>query len=364
MRQITQAMEEYDVLGATRPIETFVDRLSNWWLRRSRRRFWRASGKGGSADADKNAAYATLFECLVTLARLLAPSMPFLAEELYQNLVRGVDPEAEESVHLATWPEYERAMVDEKLNGEMRRVLRWASLGHSARNKANRKVRQPLAEAAFALTSADERRILEKYSDLLADELNVKKIRPLDTAGEVVAYTLNPLPKALGPKHGSQFPKVRAALMALDTEAAASLLLAGKPLAVRVDEAEVEVLPGEVEVRMTAREGFAVASEEGDLAALATDLSPALEREGLAREFVRRVQELRKTADLKISDRITVFYTATPNLGEAVRHHAEFISAETLALELREGPAPKGSPSAEDEFDGERLTVALERAEK
>ena len=364
VRQITQAMEEYDVLGATRPIETFVDRFSNWWLRRSRRRFWRASGKGGSVDADKNAAYATLFECLVTLARLLAPSMPFLAEELYQNLVRGVDPEAEESVHLATWPEYERAMVDEKLNGEMRRVLRWASLGHAARNKANRKVRQPLAEAAFALTSAEDRRILEKYSELLADELNVKKIRPLDTTGEVVAYTLNPLPKALGPKHGNLFPKVRAALLALDTEAAASLLLSGKPLTVRIEETDIEVLPGEVEVRMTAREGFAVASEEGDLAALATDLTPALVREGMAREFVRRVQELRKTADLKISDRITVFYTATPKLAEAVRHHAEYISAETLALELREGPAPKDAPAAEDEFDGERLTVALVRAEK
>jgi isoleucyl-tRNA synthetase len=364
VRQITRAMEEYDVLGATRPIETFVDRLSNWYLRRSRRRFWRTGGKGGALDADKNAAYATLYECLVTLARLLAPSMPFLAEEMYRNLVLGADPDAEESVHLAAWPEYERAMVDEKLNGEMRRVLRWASLGHGARNKANRKVRQPLAEAAFALTSAEERRILDKYSDLLADELNVKKIRPLDAAGEVVAYTLNPLPKALGPKYGSLFPKIRAALLALDAEAAASMLLSGKPLTVRVEEKDVEVLPEEVEVRMTAREGFAVATEEGDLAALATDLSPALEREGLAREFVRRVQELRKTADLRISDRITVFYTATPKLADAVKQHAEYIAAETLALELRAGPAPKEAPTAEDEFDGERLTVALERAEK
>ncbi len=180
----------------------------------------------------------------------------------------------------------------------------------------------------------------------------------------MVAYTLNPLPKALGPKHGNLFPKVRAALLALDTEAAASLLLSGKPLTVRVEETEVEVQPGEVEVRMTAREGFAVASEEGDLAALATDLTPALAREGLAREFVRRVQELRKTADLQISDRITVFFTATPKLAEAVQHHTEYISAETLALELRAGPAPQGAPSAEDEFDGERLTVALVRAEK
>jgi isoleucyl-tRNA synthetase len=362
VRQITQAMETYDVVGATRPIETFVDRLSNWYLRRSRRRFWRAGGKGAAEDADKNAAYATLYECLVTLARLFAPSMPFLAEEFYRNLVLGADPRAQESVHLTSWPEHDRSMIDEKLNEEMRRVLRWASLGHAARNKANRKVRQPLAEAAFAAVSADDRRILEKYADLLADELNVKKIRPIDAAGEVVAYALNPLPKALGPKFGPLFPKVRSALLALDSEAAASLLLSGKSVKVKVEDTEVEAGPEEVEVRMTAREGFAVAAEGGDLAALSTELTPVLIREGLAREFVRRVQDLRKTADLRISDRIRIFYTATPKLGEAVRQHSEYISAETLAVELNERPAPQGTHSAADEFDGESLTVALEKA--
>jgi isoleucyl-tRNA synthetase len=362
VRQITQAMETYDVVGATRPIETFVDRLSNWYLRRSRRRFWRTGGKSPAEDADKNAAYATLYECLVTLARLLAPSMPFLADAFYRNLVLGVDPDAQESVHLTTWPEPDRAMIDDKLNEEMRRVLLWASLGHAARNKANRKVRQPLAEAAFAVTSAEDRRILEKYGDLLADELNVKKIRPLDTAGEVVAYTLNPLPKALGPRLGALFPKVRAALMALDAEAAAPMLLSGKSVKVKVDDVEVEAGPGEVEVRMTAREGFAVAPEGGDLAALATELTPALIREGLAREFVRRVQDLRKTADLQISDRIRIFYTASPKLGEAVQQHTDYITSETLAAALTEGPAPKGAHTAADEFDGETLTVALEKA--
>jgi isoleucyl-tRNA synthetase len=361
VRQITQAMEGYDVVGATRPIEIFVDRLSNWYLRRSRRRFWRTGGKSPAEDADKNAAYATLYECLVTLARLLAPSMPFLADEFYRNLVLGADPDAQESVHLTNWPEPDNAMIDEKLNQEMRRVLLWASLGHAARNKANRKVRQPLPEAAFAVSSAEDRRILEKYGDLLADELNVKKIRPLDAAGEVVAYTLNPLPKALGPKHGALFPKVRSALLALDSEAAATLLLSGKSVMVTVDDREVEAGPEEVEVRLTAREGFAVAAEGGDLAALATELTPALVREGLAREFVRRVQDLRKTADLQISDRIRIFYTASPKLGEAVKQHADYITTETLAAELAEGPAPAGAHSAADEFDGETLTVALEK---
>jgi isoleucyl-tRNA synthetase len=359
VRQITQAMEGYDVTGATRPVEVFVDRLSNWYLRRSRRRFWRSGGRSGVEDADKNAAYATLYECLVTLARLIAPAMPFLADELYRNLVVGANPDAPESVHLTDWPEHDRAMVDEQLNAEMRRVTGWASLGHAARNKANRKVRQPLAEAAFAVTSAEDRRVLAKYADLLADELNVKKIRPLDAAGEVVAYSLNPLPKALGPKHGALFPKIRAALLALEPESAAPLLMAGQPLAVTVDDREIVVTPEEVEVRMTAREGFAVAAEGGGLAALATELTPSLEREGLAREFVRRVQDLRKTADLQIADRIRIYYTATPKLADAVKLHAEYIAAETLAMEVREGPAPQGAPSASDEFDGESLSIAL-----
>ena len=145
-------METYDVTGATRPIESFVDHLSNWYLRRSRRRFWKSE-----SDADKQAAYATLYEALVTLSKLLAPTMPFLAEELYQNLVRSVDPESARS--RSTWPIGPPTMpaaIDEELNREMALVMKLASLGHAARNKANRKVRQPLAEAAFSVGSADE----------------------------------------------------------------------------------------------------------------------------------------------------------------------------------------------------------------
>ena len=211
VRDVTNAYENYDSLGATRPMEVFVDQLSNWYLRRSRRRFWKTE-----SDADKQAAYATLYEALVTLSKLLAPTMPFLAEELYQNLVRSFDPHAPESVHLADWPEVDTAAVDEKLNREMALVMKLASLGHAARNKANRKVRQPLAECAFSLGSAEEGRILTQYADILTDELNVKKVRALNAAGEAVSYSLNPLPKQLGQKYGPKFPAIRQAILALD----------------------------------------------------------------------------------------------------------------------------------------------------
>ncbi len=358
-RDVTTAFETYDVLGATRPIETFVDQLSNWYLRRSRRRFWKSE-----SDNDKQAAYATLYEALVTLAKLLAPTMPFMAEELYQNLVRSFDERAPLSVHLATWPEFDAGLIDEKLNREMALAVKLASLGHAARNKANRKVRQPLAEAAFAVGNADEQAVVDQYADLLADELNVKKVRALSAAGEAVAYSLNPLPKQLGQKYGGRFPKIRAALLALPAEQASQTLMAGKNLPLAVDGEQFEILPEEVEVRIQARAGFAVASEGAYLAALVTDLTPELVREGLAREFVRRVQDLRKQADFDISDRIRVVYTATTVLQEAIVNFADYIKMETLAVELTAGEVSADTPVSSDEFDGESVTIGIVKAFK
>ncbi len=357
VRDVSHAFENYDVLGATRPIETFLDNLSNWYLRRSRRRFW----KSGS-DADKQAAYETLYQALVVLSKLLAPTMPFLAEELYQNLVRSVQPDAPLSVHLADWPEYQAEWIDEPLNREMETVLKLASLGHAARNKANRKVRQPLAEVAFMVGAADERDVIEKYAGLLADELNVKTVRVMDTASEVVDYSLNPLPKQLGQKYGSRFPALRKAILALDAAPAAQRLLAGESIAMTVEGTAYEVLPEEVEVRAQAHAGFAVATEGPYLAALVTDLTPELVQEGLAREFVRRLQDLRKQAELEISDRIQVSYHATPGLQQAVEAFRDYIMGETLAVELTAGKIPANVPTVSDSFDGEQVTIAFVKA--
>jgi isoleucyl-tRNA synthetase len=356
VRDVTNALEHYDVLGATRPLEAFVDQLSNWYLRRSRRRFWKSE-----SDMDKQAAYATLYEALVTLSRLLAPTMPFLAEALHQNLVRAADPSAPESVHLADWPTFDPSVIDEALNREMILVMRLASLGHAARNKANRKVRQPLAEVAFAVRNAEEQAALEKYADLLEDELNVKQARALSAAGEAVSYSLNPLPKQLGQKYGSRFPALRQALMALQPEPAALKLLQGESIEVTAGGETYSILPEEVEVRAQAREGYAVASEGAYLAALVTDLTPELVREGLAREFVRRVQDLRKQAELDISDRIQLYYTASPNLAEAVEDFRDYIMNETLSRQLTAQEAPNGLPSVTDSFDGETVTIAVAR---
>jgi len=357
VRDVTTAYDGYDVTNATRPISAFVEKLSTWYLRRSRRRFWKSE-----SDSDKQAAYQTLYTALVTVAKLLAPAMPFMAEELYQNLVRSMDSDAPESVHLALWPIFDSALIDENLNRQMNLVMRLVSIGHAARNKANRKVRQPLAEAAFSVTNVDERKAIETFADIIADELNVKKVRLLNASTEALSHSVKPLPKQLGQKYGNKFPALQKAILAVNAEEAAHKLTSGQPLRVSVEGVDYAILAEEVEVKALAKEGFAVAEEGSYVAALVTELTPALVREGQAREFVRRVQDLRKSADLDVSDRIKLYITATPGLKVALEAHQDYITAETLTVELNFAEAPAGAAQMEDEFDKEKVMVGLVKA--
>ena len=354
VRDVTEAYENYDVPNATRPIEAFVEKLSTWYLRRSRRRFWKSE-----SDSDKQAAYSTLYTALVTISKLLAPAMPFLADELYQNLICSVDESAPESVHLAEWPQVLPEMIDESLNRDMALVMKLVSLGHSARQKANRKVRQPLAEVAFSVGNANERKPVESYADLFMDELNVKQVRLLDAATEAVSHTVKPLPKQLGQKYGNKFPLLQKAILALNPEEVAKTLMSGEVLKVTVDGTEYGILSEEVEVKAQAKEGFAVAEEGAYVAALVTELTPELVREGLAREFVRRVQDLRKSADLDVADRIDLFVEASAGLRSALEAHRDYITTETLTSDLQFASPPDGASSVEDSFDTETVKVGL-----
>jgi len=355
VRDVTKAYENYDVVGATRPIEGFVDNLSNWYLRRSRRRFWKSE-----SDADKAAAYETLYRALVTVSKLLAPAMPFLSETLYQNLVCSVDDKAPISVHLADWPKADLSMIDEGLNRQMAVAMKLASLGHAARNKSNVKVRQPLSEVAFAVGSAEERDVVDQFSEILEDELNVKHVRVLGGSEEAVEYSLNPLPRQLGQKYKGLLPKVRQAIMELPETESAERLLAGLNLVINVDGKYYEILPEEVEVHAAAKEGFSVATDGPYLAALVTTISQELFYEGLSREFVRRVQDQRKSLGLDIADRIRVYYQATPALSEAIKVNEAYIAAETLAVTILDESLPHGLEQASDGFDGEQLHFAVQ----
>jgi isoleucyl-tRNA synthetase len=303
-----------------------------------------------------------LYVALVAISKLLAPAMPFMADELYQNLVRSVDPNAPSSVHLADWPAYDPSSIDEELNREMAVVIKLVSLGHAARQKANRKVRQPLSEAAFSVGSAAERRAVEAFADLVQDELNVKQVRLLDSATEAVSHSVKPLPKQLGQKYGNKLPEIQRAVAALDSETAARTLLTGSVLRVTVQGEEYLIEPGDAEVKAQAKGGFSVAEDGAYVAALVTTLTPELIAEGQAREFVRRVQDLRKNADLDVADRIRLYVNASAALRAAIETHREYVTNETLAVELKFGEPPAGAAKNDDKLDGEDLSVGLLKA--
>ncbi len=362
VRKVTEAYETYDVLGATRPIQAFVDDLSNWYLRRSRRRFWKTV-----SDRDKLAAYQTLYECLATVSKLLAPAMPFLSEAMYRNLVVTVDPSAPDSVHLAQWPQANPALIDQRLMDEMGLVKRLVSLGHAARNSVKPlpiKVRQPLSEAMFAVRTPAEAKVVRSLAYTIAEELNVKSVSVMDSTGDMIKYSLNPLPQKLGKRLGQNFPKVQQMLReGPETEVMtwAALLLEGKPIQLAVNGQTVEVSPEEVEVRRNATEGYAVAEENGYVAALRTALNEALVKEGLAREAVRRVQLMRRDADYALSDHVSLTYKASERLAQALAANADYVRAETLADSLTDVDNPQGDRVETFEFDGETVTFGVKR---
>jgi isoleucyl-tRNA synthetase len=288
--------------------------------------------------------------------------MPFIAEELYQNLVCQVIPDAPLSIHLASWPDYDPAMIDEKLNKEMEVVMRLTSLGHAARNSINLKVRQPLSEVAFVIGNIDEQNVAEDYADLIKDELNVKQVTLLNSASDAVRFSLNPLPKQLGQRFKADYPKVRQILLSLPADQSARELLDGKSLNIVVDNDTFEITSDEVEVRAEAKAGYAVASEGAYLAALVTDLTQELINEGLVREFVRRVQSLRKDADLDIADRINLYFSATDQLTDAIKAFEDYIKEETLSVKIVSGKNPQDLPMVQDQFDGETVRISIEKA--
>ncbi len=329
---VRAALDAWDAERAVATLELLLDDLSNWYVRRSRRRFWKSE-----ADADKSAAYATLYHVLVEFVKLLAPFIPLTAEAMYQNLVRSVDAAAPLSVHHHFYPQADAAALDRRLLDKMRLVIDAAALGRSARGAADVKLRQPLARARVFVGSAQQRADLQELADVLAEEINVKAIEIVSEVGELVSYKLLPNNRTLGPKLGPLFPAVRRALGALEPMAAAMTLQAGLALELPINGQSVALDGDDVLVQTESRGGLAVASEKGVTVAVDPHLTPELVQEGYARDLVRAINTLRKDAGLDISDRIEVAYTAAGDVAAALVNFGDFIQAETLATRLTPG---------------------------
>ncbi len=350
VQDVTRSLDGYATDPACRAAERFVDYLSNWYVRRSRRRFWKSA-----ADQDKLSAHATLYECLVTLNRLLAPVMPFMTESVHQNLARRNG--GAESVHLERWPDADTARIDPALSDAARLAMRLSSLGRSARSKTGLKVRQPLRKVLVRLRSASEAATLEAVSDQLMEELNVKEVALIGSAAEVSSFEARANMALVGPKYGSDTPKVLSALSGADPIEVHNLVSSGRP----VPLGDYTLGPDEVAVNASDREGYSVASEGGYTVAVTTEVTPELAAEGGARELVHRIQNMRRSAGFDIADRIETFYRGDDGVEAVIESHGAYVRQETLSDALVQGTPPSGAYTETHDVDGAEVTIGVRR---
>jgi isoleucyl-tRNA synthetase len=346
-------LDDFDIAGATRPAEEFVDELSTWYVRRSRRRFWKSED-----DGDKRAAYYTLYRVLKTLTTALAPFMPFVTEAMYQNLVRTVEADAPESVHLCDYPSSAALTRNVALEAMMDSVREVVTLGRAARSAAKIRVRQPLPAVLIATPTRGLPESPELI-DLLLDELNVKAVRFVDDAAAYVTYEVKPRFDKLGPKYGGRVQAVAAALRALPAREVAATLAAAQPQSVMVGGEEIRVEADELEIRIRTGAGYAAESGAGHVVILETSLDDALVREGQARELVHHVQQLRKDRGLEVSDRIVLYLDGDGALAGVLDAHRDYIMAETLSAAVRAGG---GGEPKDVKVEGLSARIGLERA--
>lgn len=328
----TQRMDAYDNFGACAQISSFVDALSNWYVRRSRHRFWTSEKSAEKADA-----YWTLYDCLLTTCKLIAPFVPFVSEAMWRNLAcEPLGDACLESVHLCDYPTGDTASIDEPLSERMNLARDIVSLGRSARMGAKLKVRQPLAKVEVILADSRHQAWLHDHADLIAEELNVKLVEFAPRADQYVEYTVLPDLKRLGPRLGKQLPALRAALAASNAAELLARLEADSRVVFDLSGGAVTLDGQDLQVRLSAKEGWAAAHGAAGVVVLSTELSHELIQEGWAREMVHAIQTRRKDLDCQYTDRIVVgCLTESQELQTALRRFADYIQAETLAVDLQ-----------------------------
>jgi len=348
---VTSALDSYDPTKAGRRIERFVENLSNWYVRRSRRRFWKSEN-----DTDKHAAYATLYYCLVTLAHLLALLTPFVAEEIYQNLVRCADKDAPESIHLADFPLADTGQIDGILAADTELVMKVVSLGRAARAKANIKVRQPLASVLVVVRSNAEEEALKRLKLQVLEELNVKSISFI-AESELVEFEVKPNLFLLGSKYGKEVSAIATSLKELDPQKVTAEVKGGREVSV----AGYDLLPDEMLITAKPRHGYATAMENGYIVGVTTEITADLAEEGLARELVHRLQTMRRSAGFDIADYIAIYYQGDLPLQQMVQKFDSYIKQETLSRTISRGNPPSDAFMEHHKLRGREVVLGVRR---
>ena len=355
VRTVTAAMDAYDARSAGQALENFVDQLSNWYIRRNRRRFWKSE-----AGTNKQSAYLTLYECLDTLQRLIAPFMPFLAESMYQNLVCSRDSTAPISVHMSEWPEVPDAWQNTALREATEVIQAIVALGRGAREASQIRVRQPLARLLVRVPTEEARQAVQDHEQQVLEELNVKSLEFIAADAELVTYRIKPNLPRLGKRYGKRIPAIRQALVEADGGAIAVACARGEGITLDIDGESIAFESEDLLIETESAEGYACAESGGHLVALDTTLNDTLIREGIAREVVRTVQDGRKQAGLEVSDRIRLHVHGTPLVTQAIDEHRDWIMNETLTADWSETAFDTGF-SLKRDLDDHHWQIALER---
>ena len=349
--EVDNDLGSYKIPEAARALESFVDELSNWYVRRCRERFW---AKG--MEQDKINAYETLYTCLVTISKTAAPMIPFMTEEIYQNIVRKVDASAPESIHLCKFPEVNEAYIDKDLEDRMGELLKVVVAGRACRNASNIKNRQPLAQMFI---KADEK-LDQFYTDIIADELNVKKVEFRDDVSDLTTYTFKPQLKTVGPRYGKFLGKIQAALKELDGNKAMAELNENGVLRFPEIDSSIELAKEDLLITEEAEPGYVTNTNGGVTVVLDTNLTPELIEEGFVRELISKIQTMRKEAGFEVMDRISVGYSGNDRIREIFEKSSGIISGEILADSITEGVIPEGYQK-EWNINGERVSLSVKK---
>ena len=351
IQQVDTRLDHYQIPEAAKALEDFVDELSNWYVRRSRERYW-----GKNMTQDKINAYMTLYEALVTVAKCAAPMIPFMAEEIYQNLVAGLDPSAPESVHLCDYPVSDASLIDTDLEASMEEVLRIVADGRACRNEAAIKNRQPIARM-FVKTEAAA--LPAEYQDIIKEELNVKEIVFTQSVRDFTTYTFKPQLRTVGPKYGKLLGKIRPALQNLDGNAAMDELQANGKLTFDFDGAAVELTEDDLLIESANLPGF-VAVNDGDLTVvLDTNLTPELLEEGFVREVISKLQTMRKEAGFEVTDHIRVTYQGSEKAAAYIAENCAEVAHDVLAESVQAGAPEDGAYAKEWNVNGEDVLFGV-----
>ena len=350
IKEVDDNLTNYCIPETARALQDFVDDMSNWYVRRSRERFW---AKG--MEQDKINAYMTLYTALVEVCKAAAPMIPFMTEDIYQNLVRSIDKDAKESIHLCDFPVADEAYIDKELEENMDKVLKMVVMGRACRNAANIKNRQPIGQmyvkAGFDLP--------EFYQDIVKEELNVKNVKFTDEVREFTSYTFKPQLKTVGPKYGKLLGGIKVALSSLDGNAAMDELNAADALKLDVNGQEVTLFREDLLIESAQMEGYVSENDNGITVVLDTNLSEELLEEGFVREIISKVQTMRKEADFEVMDNIAITYEGSEKAETVFAAHAQEIGAETLAVSV-EKKAPEGY-TKEWKINGENVVLGVEK---